>query len=237
MTPPFSGATVEDMEKKPIAAELAPRCDVDRGGPTPETQALGEAFVAALVLRDFGGLRAFLADDVRLRLLVPKGPQEETGAAAVAERLRAWFADADPVQLVFWGSEVVADRLAVGYRFRLRKPEGWRLVEQRLVADVDQAGRLSAIDLLCTGFRPLPEPTGSAARVLDADDLGCADGLAGEFRRAIDAVPVGEVLLVSARDPAAKEDLLPLARMLGHVVQSIEPGKDGRVLIAVERGR
>jgi TusA-related sulfurtransferase len=71
----------------------------------------------------------------------------------------------------------------------------------------------------------------------DAGTMGCTDGLAPEFRRRIGAIPVGDVLVVTARDPAAKEDLPPLARMMGHTVRSIEAAGDGRLLITVERGR
>jgi TusA-related sulfurtransferase len=71
----------------------------------------------------------------------------------------------------------------------------------------------------------------------DAGDLGCAEGLASEFRRQMQQIPVGHVLVVSTRDPAAKEDLPPLARMMGHVVRSIEAPGDGRLLVSVERGR
>lgn len=71
----------------------------------------------------------------------------------------------------------------------------------------------------------------------DAGDLSCATGLAGEFRRQILRIPLGEELLVTTGDPAAKEDLPPLARMMGHTVRSVEPSDDGRLLISVERGR
>jgi TusA-related sulfurtransferase len=71
----------------------------------------------------------------------------------------------------------------------------------------------------------------------DAGNLGCADGLAGEFRRRMQQIPIGEVLEVTTRDPAAKEDLPPLARMMGHVVRSIEAPGDGRLRVSVERGR
>ena len=50
-------------------------------------------------------------------------------------------------------------------------------------------------------------------------------------------IQVGQVLVVSTRDPSAKEDLPPLARMMGHVVRSIEAPGDGRLLVSVERGR
>jgi TusA-related sulfurtransferase len=71
----------------------------------------------------------------------------------------------------------------------------------------------------------------------DAGTMGCADGLAGEFRRRILAIPLGDVLEVETRDAAAKEDLPPLARMMGHTVRSNESLGDGRLLITVERGR
>lgn len=212
--------------------EAIASCRVDRGRRGPEGEAVGEAFVTALAEGDFHALAALLAADLRLRLLVPKGAQEEAGATAALERFVTWFADAAEVGLEASSVDVVADRLAVGYRFRLRKPEGWRLVEQRLVADLDEGGRLAAIDLLCTGFRPL-----AAAHRLDVGDRGCTNGLAAEFRRAIDAIPVGDVLAVTVRDAAAKEDLPPLARLMGHVVRSIEPCDGGGLVITVERGR
>jgi TusA-related sulfurtransferase len=71
----------------------------------------------------------------------------------------------------------------------------------------------------------------------DAGRLSCADGLAQEFRRRMLAISQGDVLVVTARDPAAKEDLPPLARMMGHEVRSIETPGDGRLLMTVERGR
>jgi TusA-related sulfurtransferase len=71
----------------------------------------------------------------------------------------------------------------------------------------------------------------------DAGDLSCATGLAGEFRRQMQRIPLGDELLVTTRDPAAKQDLPPLARMMGHTVRSIETSGDGSLVIDVERGR
>lgn len=71
----------------------------------------------------------------------------------------------------------------------------------------------------------------------DAGSLGCADGLAQEFRRRILAIPLGDKLVVETIDPAAKEDLPPLARMMGHIIRSIESPGEGRLLITVERAR
>ncbi len=71
----------------------------------------------------------------------------------------------------------------------------------------------------------------------DAGDLSCATGLAEEFRRQIRQIPLGDELVVTTGDPSAKEDLPPLARMMGHTVRSIETSRDGSLVIDVERGR
>jgi TusA-related sulfurtransferase len=202
-------------------------------------QNVGEAFVNALADRDFERLRAAIADDVRFRLLLPKGPQAHSGVAETVEVLVRWYGDVDELHLESSSVEVVAGRLVLMYRFRLHDEDGWQVIEQHVVADVAPDGRLEKIDLLCSGFLPIfgPGDGSSSIHPFDAGDLGCADGLAGEFRRRIGAIPVGDVLVVTARDPAAKEDLPPLARMMGHEVRSIETPDDGRLLMAVERRR
>jgi TusA-related sulfurtransferase len=136
--------------------------------------------------------------------------------------------------------EPIADRTSAGYRFLLHDHDGWQKVEQQAFMDVDDEGRIEAIDLLCSGFRPTGEPKDgrrSGIHRFDAGTLGCADGLAQEFRRRIRAIPTGDVLVVQTSDPAAKEDLPPLARMMGHAVRSVEPSENGRLTITVERGR
>jgi TusA-related sulfurtransferase len=71
----------------------------------------------------------------------------------------------------------------------------------------------------------------------DAGELSCATGLAEEFRRQIQQIPLGDELLVTTGDPSAKKDLPPLARMMGHTVRSIETSRDGSLVIDVERRR
>jgi TusA-related sulfurtransferase len=113
-------------------------------------------------------------------------------------------------------------------------------VEQQTYMDVDEEGQIAGIDLLCSGFRPTTGPgeeESMAEHRFDAGTMGCADGLAQEFRRRILAIPLGDVLVVETSDPAAKEDLPPLARLMGHTVHSVEPSGNGRLLVRVERGR
>jgi TusA-related sulfurtransferase len=197
----------------------------------------GAAFVDALASREFTAARSLLADQVRFRMLLPGGPTTESGADASIGRFIGWFADADVCELESSSVGEVEGRATATYRFRLHDIDGWQVIEQHLMLDVGADGRVEAIDLLCSGFRSIATDAPETVHRFDAGSLGCADGLAGEFRRRVQQIPVGDVLVVSTRDPAAKEDLPPLARMMGHVVRSIEASGDGRLLVSVERGR
>lgn len=111
------------------------------------------------------------------------------------------------------------------------------LVEQVAILDLGPGG-IERLDLLCSGFQPEQSAEASdSVTVFDAGGLGCADGLAPEFRRRLAGVSVGGVLAVVVADPAAKADLPALARMLGHAVRSTEEHEDGRLTITVEKRR
>ncbi len=202
-----------------------------------ETHEVGAAFLDALTTREFDAARALLADDVRFRMLVPNALMTESDADATIGRFIGWFGEADPFEVEASTAGEVEGRAAIIYRFRLRDADGWQAIEQHLMLDVGPDGHIAGIDLLCSGFRSIAVCDPNRMHRFDAGDLGCADGLAGAFRKHMQEIPVGHVLVVSTRDPAAKEDLPPLARMMGHVVRSIEAPGDGRFLVSVERGR
>jgi TusA-related sulfurtransferase len=196
--------------------------------------------VEAIAARDFEAIAGALARDARFRYLIPARSSQIVGAAAAGAKFLQWFGDAGVLTVQSVRVEPLADRISIRYRFLLRDRERWQVIEQQLYLDVDDDGRIAAIDLLCSGFRPTNEPGGASPggqHEFDAGAMGCADGLASEFRRRIGAIPVGDVLVVTARDPAAKEDLPPLARLMGHTVHSVQARGDGRLVITVERGR
>lgn len=70
----------------------------------------------------------------------------------------------------------------------------------------------------------------------DAGTMGCAEGLSQEFKRQINGLPEGDVLVTVARDPIAKDDLPALARLLGHKVISVGFTEAAEVVVTVERG-
>ena len=111
-------------------------------------------FADALAGRDFDGLSAMLATDVCMRALTPPGPVELSGAADAAARFASWFGGSTNLELVRAGSEAVGDRWHVFYRLRVsRRGDPTSIVEQHLFCALDQ-GRITAIDLVCSGFRP-----------------------------------------------------------------------------------
>jgi TusA-related sulfurtransferase/uncharacterized OsmC-like protein len=88
------------------------------------------------------------------------------------------------------------------------------------------------IDLPKTGIMPCKQEP----HKYDAGDLGCGDGLPQEFRRQVNSIPPGHILEVTTRDPAAKEDLPSLARLLGHEIISVKTADNGDTVVVVRRG-
>src|SRR5437763_4867737 len=115
-------------------------------------QRTGEGFLAALAARDFARLRGSFAEDIRFRLLVPRGAQANDGADETVGRFVGWFGGADELRLESSHVGTVGDRLVVTYRLRVRDADRWRLLEQHLVVSARPDGRFATVDLLCTGF-------------------------------------------------------------------------------------
>lgn len=198
--------------------------------------AAGEALVEALAARDARRLRATLHPDAHLRALVPSGFKESIGLDAVAARMESWFAEPERLTVVSKKVSYVSARLRVQYRFDEHYSDGDSgTIEQDAYCAV-RDGRIETIDLLCSGHLPGPAEPGTEVRRFDAGELGCGSGLPQEFRRQLNALPVGGVLETAARDPAAKEDLPALARMLGHEVLSVTTDPAGVTIVTVKRG-
>jgi hypothetical protein len=115
---------------------------------------LGDVFVTALVDGDAPRLARTLAPHVQMRALIPPGPIEVLGAEVVAGKFAAWFGGAEQLELIRSDCEPVADRLHVSYRLRVKRAgEPWNVVEQHLLC-AHNGDRITALDLVCSGFRP-----------------------------------------------------------------------------------
>ena len=128
------------------------------GTAAPAGAASGAAdrFLACLVTQDFAGLGDALADDAKLRALLPGGLREWRGAADVAHRFERWFGDTERYEVHDCGHGEVGDRTRLHWRLRLQAERlGPRPVvaEQVAFADVEDLGLIARIDLLCSGYR------------------------------------------------------------------------------------
>jgi hypothetical protein len=72
----------------------------------------------------------------------------------VSALLREWFEDSDEIQsLEHLETDAFADRERVGYRFSVRNPDGWFLVEQQAYL-AERDGRIGWMRVVCSGYRP-----------------------------------------------------------------------------------
>lgn len=196
-----------------------------------------QRFLKLLAARDFERLAATLASDSHARFLLPHGLEEYTGGDAIVGRIKSWFGSASVFDLVTSSEEAVGLRQRLSWRFSVVRDGGSReVIEQLVYLDLGPHG-IERMDLLCSGFQREAAVAEGPIQVFEAGAMGCADGLAQEFRRRLTRVPIGGSLEVVVSDPSAKEDLPSLARLLGQRVTSTEAHDDGRLTITVERQR
>ena len=126
---------------------------------TLETSAsLGAAFATALAAKDFDAIRAMLHPEVDFRGLTPSRVWEASDPdAVIGSVLRQWFEDDDVIEVLLkLETDAFADREQVGYRFRVRNPEGLFEVEQQVyIGELD--GRIGWMRSVCSGYRPIAE--------------------------------------------------------------------------------
>jgi TusA-related sulfurtransferase len=199
-----------------------------------EAAAMAGQFLELLAARDFDRLVDTLASDAHARFLLPHGLEEYAGGEAIVRRIESWFGSASAFDLTSSSEAVVGSRHRLSWRFSVVRDGARQVIEQLVYLDLGPQG-IERIDLLCSGFQMEPGLAASPTRVFEAGAMGCADGLAQEFRRRLAAVPIGGSLEVVVSDPAAKEDLPSLARLLGQRITSTEAHDDGRLTITVER--
>jgi hypothetical protein len=112
---------------------------------------LGETFARALAAKDHDAVRALLHPDLDFRAMTPS----RTWDGDVVEVLRTWFDDSDAIEsLEHVETDSFADRHRVGYRLRVRNPDGLHLVDQQAyLAETD--GTISWLRIMCAGVRPI----------------------------------------------------------------------------------
>ncbi len=192
-----------------------------------------DAFLSALTSRDFERFAACLTPSAQARFFLPRGPEVRSGRDEIAQRFEGWFAPVMAFEVLDSSCEPIGNRHRLTWRFLVsRDGKPPEVIEQLAFVDATAEG-ITGIDMLCSGFLRVEEQTTS--NVFDARSMGCADGLAQEFRNRLAPLSVGDSLTVIVSDPAAKEDLPSLVRMMGQSVTSCEIQRDDRMAITVEK--
>ena len=89
------------------------------------------------------------------RGLTPGRNWEAIGPDGVIDALSLWFEDSDRIEeLLALDSDAFADRERVGYRFRVRNPDGEHLVEQQAYL-TERDAQIGWLRIMCSGFRPV----------------------------------------------------------------------------------
>jgi hypothetical protein len=120
------------------------------------TTTLGADFARALAAKDFERISDLIHPEVDFRGLTPSRAWEASDRDAVITGvLRQWIEDDDDVEaLESVETDSFADRERVGYRFRVRNPDGLFLVEQQAYL-AERDGRIGWMRVVCSGFRPI----------------------------------------------------------------------------------
>src|SRR5207237_6227054 len=162
--------------------------------------ATSHKFLELMAARDFERLVAALASDAHARFLLPHGLEEYDGRDAIVARIRSWFGSASLFDLAASTDDQVGMRHRISWRFNVVRDGSRQVIEQVVYLDLGPHG-IERIDLRRSGFLAEPRFAGGPTQVFDAGDMGCADGLAQEFRRQTAKGSIGETLEVGASDP------------------------------------
>ena len=122
----------------------------------PQTATLGAEFARALGAKDFDAVRELIHPEVDFKGVTPRRSWEAGDPESlISGVLRQWFDDEDEIVAVEGvETDAFADRERVGYRFRVRTPEGTYLVEQQVYL-AEREGRIGWMRSVCSGFRPV----------------------------------------------------------------------------------
>ena len=96
---------------------------------------LGTAFAEAVTSKDYRRVADLLHPEIDFRALTPRRSWEAGDPDTVIEQiLKSWIEPDEHVEeLIAVDSDTIGDRERVGYRYRLRTPDGIFVVEQHAV--------------------------------------------------------------------------------------------------------
>lgn len=119
------------------------------------TTSLAESFARAVAAKDNNRVRELLHPDLDFRAMTPTRIWEASNAEDVLGALNVWFDPNDEIEAIeALEMDSFADRQRVGYRLRVRKPDGEHLVEQQAYL-TERDGQIGWLRIMCAGYRPV----------------------------------------------------------------------------------
>jgi TusA-related sulfurtransferase len=198
---------------------------------------MAESFGTALGNRDYEGLARCFASDAEMDAILPGGQKRVTGRDQLVATWSGWLDWAREVQVEEVRVSEAGDRTTLTWRCILTTDDptiGDRVMEQHMVL-ITQDGVVHRIALVCTGMRRVADKVEPRIHDVDAGNLGCGDGFPSVFRRQMETIGIGECLRLTASDPAAKQDVPSLTRLMGHRLIEITDLPQGRTAFTVQR--
>jgi hypothetical protein len=121
-----------------------------------ESSSLGTEFARALAVKDFDRISDLVHSEIDFRALTPnRSWKAGSPDALVSGVLHHWFEEDDEIEaLEQVETGTVGDRERVGYRFRVRNPDGLFVVEQQAYLSGSN-GQIEWMRVVCSGFRPV----------------------------------------------------------------------------------
>ncbi|MEP7034011.1 MAG: hypothetical protein ABI934_00400 [Actinomycetota bacterium] len=117
-------------------------------------QDLGAAFATAVAAKDYVRIRALIHPEVDFWAMTPGEIWDASSPDEVVGVLDDWFGDGDLIQAIEqMECDGFADRRRVGYRLRVKRPDGEYLIEQQAYLS-ERDGRIGWLRILCSGYRP-----------------------------------------------------------------------------------
>jgi hypothetical protein len=128
--------------------------------PTAAPARIAQALLIALSSQDWPGVRTLLSDDVWMRALLTREVTEAHDADSVVAALRTWHGDTNGFVVLEATRDTIEHRESIRWRFAERPswaPDQWHVIEQTGYLRV-RDGRISRLDLVCTGYHPVDTP-------------------------------------------------------------------------------
>jgi hypothetical protein len=113
---------------------------------------LATAIATDVADRAWDRLAGRLADETRMRGLLPGGVVEDDGRDEVVGRYADWYDRFETVVVEDIEGDLVGDRVLVHYKLVVDPDGDRRVVSQTLVCSVHD-DRVTRIDLVCSGLR------------------------------------------------------------------------------------